>query len=77
VLHIFLFSIFLRITTKIDHCLFAEEPDSGPYYTHLGVGSSLKELRDTMERRTGVTGRALRIEKCRYNAKHVICQRMV
>ena len=41
-------------------------PDSGPYYTHLGVASSLKNLRILMEKRCGVTGNALRIEKAVY-----------
>jgi len=49
--------------------LRAEEPDSGPYYTHLGVAATLPELRATLEQRTGVKGSALRIEKARYCQK--------
>ena len=45
------------------------EPDSGPYYTHLGRGSTLPELRRTMEERCMVSGPALRIEKAKYVPK--------
>ncbi len=39
--------------------------ETGPYYTHLGVAPSLKQMRDIMEKRCGVQGSALRIEKAR------------
>ena len=42
---------------------------SSPYYTHLGVASSLENLRTLMEKRCGVTGNALRIEKAVYCAR--------
>ena len=48
------------------------EPDIGPYYTHLGVARSLVQLRQIMEKRCfgdyfhGDPRRALRIEKARY-----------
>lgn len=42
------------------------EPDTGPYYTHLGFAPTLPELRKVMEARTKVTGSALRIEKAKY-----------
>ena len=41
-------------------------PDTGPYYTHLGVADSIKSLREIFEKRCGVTGNALRIEKAKY-----------
>jgi hypothetical protein len=41
-------------------------PDVGPYYTHLGVASSLVHLRAMMEDRCNVTGPKLRIVKARY-----------
>ena len=44
-------------------------PDSGPYYTHLGVASSLVKLREIMEKRCNVSGKALRIEKAVYCAR--------
>ncbi len=46
-----------------------DAPDSGPYYSHLGVASSLPELRSIMEKRTGVEGSGLRIEKVKHCPK--------
>ena len=52
------------------------EPDVGPYYTHLGAARSLVQLRQIMEKRCfqgsyfqGDPRRALRIEKARYCSK--------
>ena len=42
-------------------------PESGPYYTHLGVGVSLADIRRQFEARTGFKGKQIRILK----AKHV------
>ena len=39
-----------------------EETGSGPYYTQLGTGESVAALRQLMEARTGLTGRAIRFE---------------
>jgi len=44
----------------------SKEPYVGPYYTQLGVGKDLVELRKVLEGRTGVTGAAIRIEKANY-----------
>ena len=44
----------------------SQEIDSGPYYTHLGIASSLVQLRQIMEDRCQVKGLALRIEKAKY-----------
>ena len=45
----------------------ATEPDTGPYYAHLGVASSLANLRTMMEERCQVqTPQELRIEKAIY-----------
>ena len=44
----------------------SQEIDSGPYYTHLGIASSLVQLRQIMEDRCQVKGKALRIEKAKY-----------
>lgn len=42
------------------------EPDTGAYYVHLGHARTLFHLRQLMEKRCGVSGNALRIEKARY-----------
>lgn len=44
-------------------------PEPGSYYTHLGCANSLKSLRHDLECRTGVVGRAIRIEKIRYTGR--------
>lgn len=49
---------------KMDHT-----PDTGPYYTHLGVAQTIQELRAGFEARTGYQGKAIRIEKARYCSK--------
>ncbi|KAJ3653599.1 hypothetical protein Zmor_012841 [Zophobas morio] len=43
--------------------------EPGTYYTHLGCSDNLINLRHDLENRTGVTGRAIRIEKIRYTGK--------
>ncbi|XP_015835502.1 methylcytosine dioxygenase TET isoform X2 [Tribolium castaneum] len=45
----------------------AAEP--GTFYTHLGCANNLINLRHDLETRTGVKGRAIRIEKIRYTGK--------
>lgn len=45
----------------------ATEP--GAYYTHLGCADSLKTLRKDLENKTGLVGKAIRIEKVRYTGK--------
>ncbi|XP_063220013.1 uncharacterized protein LOC134529638 [Bacillus rossius redtenbacheri] len=44
-------------------------PEPGSYYTHLGTASSLTELRSDLEKRTGLKGKALRVEKVMYTGK--------
>uniref|UniRef100_A0A0L8HF41 Methylcytosine dioxygenase TET n=2 Tax=Octopus bimaculoides TaxID=37653 RepID=A0A0L8HF41_OCTBM len=45
------------------------EAVEGPFYTHLGVGSSLEEVKKIMENRTGLSGEAVRVEKIIYTGK--------
>lgn len=46
---------------------FSTEP--GAYYTHLGCSDTIKNLRKDLEDRTGVNGKAIRIEKVCYTGK--------
>ena len=46
--------------------IFLEEPSFGIYYTQLGYARTMPEIRAMMERRTGVTGKAVRIEHAVY-----------
>ncbi|XP_014486705.1 PREDICTED: DNA N6-methyl adenine demethylase [Dinoponera quadriceps] len=44
-------------------------PEPGSYYTHLGAAANLPDLRNDLERRTGLKGDAIRFEKVIYTGK--------
>jgi hypothetical protein len=50
-------------------CVFSGPPEPGSYYTHLGAATSLAELRKELEKRMGLKGKAVRIEKVMYTGK--------
>jgi len=50
-------------------CVLLGPPEPGSYYTHLGAATSLAELRKELEKRMGLKGKAVRIEKVMYTGK--------
>ncbi|XP_045469802.1 DNA N6-methyl adenine demethylase isoform X3 [Harmonia axyridis] len=52
-------------------CLLPNQsiPEPGIFYTHLGCADNLRNLRKDFECKTGVSGKAIRIEKVRYTGK--------
>ncbi|XP_049840719.1 DNA N6-methyl adenine demethylase isoform X4 [Schistocerca gregaria] len=52
-------------------CFTADKspPEPGSYYTHLGAGPNLPDLRKDVESRTGLQGKAIRFEKVVYTGK--------
>lgn len=59
----------LMIATKQKQIKMLVPQEPGPYYTHLGFGESVASLRQQMEQRTGLVGRAIRFEKILYTGK--------
>lgn len=62
-----------NVRTEVPDCdCFAADklpPEPGSYYTHLGAGKSLPDLRSQIEERSGFKDKAVRIEKVLYTGK--------
>ncbi|KAG1675803.1 Methylcytosine dioxygenase TET2 [Nymphon striatum] len=62
----------IKVQVPNCECVSGEQSTDGegpPYYTHLGAGPSVSAIRAEMEKRFGIVGKSIRIEKVIYTGK--------